>query len=36
VLVDLQENNRFIDFIFNQRTLFVGVGSVDASVDFSS
>jgi Protein of unknown function (DUF4230) len=36
VLVDLQENNRFIpDFIFNQRTLFVGVGSVNAYVDFS-
>lgn len=36
VLVDLQENNRFIpDFIFNNRTLFVGIGSVDAYVDFS-
>ncbi len=36
VLVDLQENNRYIpDFIFNERTLFVGVGSVNAYVDFS-
>jgi len=36
VLVDLQANNRYIpDFIFNQRTLFVGVGSVNAYVDFS-
>jgi hypothetical protein len=37
VLVDLQENNRFLpDFLFNERTLFVGVGSVDAYVDFSA
>jgi hypothetical protein len=37
VLVDLQENKRFIpDFIYNERTLFVGVGSVDAYVDFSA
>jgi hypothetical protein len=37
VLVDLQENNRFLpDFVFNKRTLFVGVGSVDAYVDFST
>lgn len=36
VLVDLQQDNRYIpDFIFNQRTLFVGVGSVNAYVDFS-
>src|SRR5215218_270317 len=36
VLVDLQENNKWIpDFLFNKRTLFVGIGSVDASVDFS-
>src|SRR5262245_61251560 len=36
VLVDLQENKRFIpDIIFNERTLFVGAGSVDAYVDFS-
>lgn len=35
VLVDLQENNSIIpDFIFNKRTLFVGIGSVDAYVDF--
>jgi uncharacterized protein DUF4230 len=37
VLVDLQENNKYIpDFIFNERTLFVGVGSVQAYVDFST
>jgi Protein of unknown function (DUF4230) len=37
VLVDLQENKKFIpDIIFNQRTLFVGVGSVEAYVDFSA
>jgi hypothetical protein len=37
VLVDLQENKSFIpDIIFNERTLFVGVGSVDAYVDFSA
>jgi hypothetical protein len=37
VLVDLQENKKFIpDVIFNERTLFVGVGSVDAYVDFSA
>lgn len=37
VLVDLQENKRFIpDIFFNERTLFVGVGSVDAYVDFST
>jgi hypothetical protein len=36
VLVDLQENKRFIpDIFFNERTLFVGVGSVDAYVDFA-
>jgi hypothetical protein len=36
VLVDLQKDNRYIpDFIFNERTLFVGVGSVNAYVDFS-
>jgi hypothetical protein len=35
VLVDLQENNSFIpDFILNERTLFVGIGSVEAYVDF--
>ena len=37
VLVDLQENKKLIpDFIFNQRTLFVGYGSVEAYVDFSA
>ena len=37
VLVDLQENKKFIpDVIFNERTLFVGVGAVDAYVDFST
>lgn len=37
VLVDLQENKRFVpDLLFNERTLFVGVGSVDAYVDFSA
>jgi hypothetical protein len=36
VLVDLQENKRFIpDIIFNDHTLFVGVGTVDAYVDFA-
>jgi hypothetical protein len=36
VLVDLQENKKYIpDILFNERTLFVGVGSVDAYVDFS-
>jgi hypothetical protein len=35
VLVDLQENKRYIpDIFFNERTLFVGVGTVDAYVDF--
>jgi len=37
VLVDLQENKQFIpNILFNERTLFVGVGSVDAYVDFST
>lgn len=37
VLVDLQVNKKFIpDIIFNERTLFVGVGAVDAYVDFST
>jgi hypothetical protein len=35
VLVDLQENKKFIpDIFFNERTLFVGAGSVQAYVDF--
>jgi hypothetical protein len=37
VIVDLQENKRYVpDLIFNDRTLFVGVGSVNAYVDFST
>jgi hypothetical protein len=37
VLVDEQETKRFIpDFLFSERTLFVGVGSVDAYVDFAA
>jgi hypothetical protein len=37
VLVDLQQNKKFIpDVIFNDRTLFVGAGSVNAYVDFST
>jgi hypothetical protein len=37
VIVDLQENKENIpDFLVNQRTLFVGSGSVEAYVDFSS
>jgi hypothetical protein len=36
VIVDLQENKRFVpDLLFNQHTLFIGVGSVDAYVDFA-
>jgi uncharacterized protein DUF4230 len=37
VIVDLQENKENIpDFLVNQRTLFVGSGSVEAYVDFGS
>lgn len=37
VLVDLQENKRYVpDIFFNERTLFVGAGTVDAYVDFSA
>src|SRR3954452_3709293 len=37
VIVDLQEDKENIpDFLVNQRTLFVGSGSVEAYVDFSS
>ncbi|GAA1792306.1 DUF4230 domain-containing protein [Luedemannella flava] len=37
VLIDLQENNKYIpDFLFNDRTLFVGAGTVNAYVDFST
>jgi Protein of unknown function (DUF4230) len=36
VVVDLEKDAKFLpDFIRGQRTLFVGVGSVDAYVDFS-
>jgi hypothetical protein len=37
VVVDVQTNRQFVpDIIFNQRTLFVAAGSVDAYVDFAS
>jgi len=37
VVIDLQENKRFIpDILFNERTLFVGAGTVEAYVDFSN
>jgi len=37
VIVDLQQNKENIpDFLVNQRTLFVGSGSVEAYVDFGS
>ena len=37
VLVDVQENKAVIpDFLFNDHTLFVGVGTVDAYVDFTA
>jgi len=37
VIVDLQQNKENIpEFLVNQRTLFVGSGSVEAYVDFSS
>jgi len=37
VIIDKQESRRFIpDFLVNERTLFVGAGTVDAYVDFSS
>ncbi|HZN76968.1 MAG TPA: DUF4230 domain-containing protein [Micromonosporaceae bacterium] len=36
VVIDVQQNRRFIpDIIFNERTLFVAAGSVDAYVDFA-
>lgn len=36
VVVDLQSDRRYVpDFLLNQRTLFVGAGSVEAYVDFS-
>lgn len=37
VVIDVQENRRYIpDVLFNERTLFVAAGSVDAYVDFSN
>ncbi|HEV7962870.1 MAG TPA: DUF4230 domain-containing protein [Actinoplanes sp.] len=37
VIVDLQEDKQYIpDFLINQRTLFVGSGTVEEYVDFSS
>ena len=37
VLIDLQEDKKYIpDIFFNQRTLFVGAGTVNAYVDFST
>lgn len=36
VVIDVQNNRQYIpDIIFNERTLFVAAGSVDAYVDFS-
>ncbi|HEY9483588.1 MAG TPA: DUF4230 domain-containing protein [Micromonosporaceae bacterium] len=36
VIVDLQNNRKYVpDFLFNERSLFVADGSVDAYVDFS-
>lgn len=36
VVVDLQTDRKYVpDFLLNERTLFVGAGSVDAYVDFS-
>src|SRR5215475_2195100 len=36
VIIDLQNNRRFLpEFLFNERSLFVADGSVDAYVDFS-
>jgi hypothetical protein len=37
VVVDLQNDRKYVpDFLINHRTLFVGVGSVEAYVDFST
>ena len=37
VLIDLQEDKKYIpDIFFNKRTLFVGAGTVNAYVDFST
>jgi hypothetical protein len=35
VVVDLEQDRRYVpDFLLNQRTLFIGVGTVEAYVDF--
>jgi hypothetical protein len=37
VVVDLKQDRKYVpDFLVNQRTLFVGAGSVDAYVDFGA
>jgi hypothetical protein len=37
VVVDLQKNRKYVpDFLLNQRTLFVGAGTVEAYVDFGT
>lgn len=37
VVIDLQDNRRYLpEILYNQRTLFVAAGSVDAYVDFGS
>jgi hypothetical protein len=37
VVIDLQKDRKYVpDFLVNQRTLFVGAGSVDAYVDFGA
>ncbi|SDZ38411.1 Protein of unknown function [Micromonospora pattaloongensis] len=36
VVVDLQQDRKYVpDFLINQRTLFIGAGSVEAYVDFA-
>jgi hypothetical protein len=36
VVVDLQQDRKYVpDFLINQRTLFIGAGSVEAYVDFT-
>lgn len=37
VVIDLQQDRKYVpDFLLNQRTLFVGAGSVEAYVDFGA
>jgi hypothetical protein len=37
VIIDVKEDRRFVpDFLVNERTLFVGAGTVDAYVEFST